>query len=62
MNIAEQKYLEDQLYKAIPVLPESVGVIRIKIQTHLGATNWLNVDADKYKKIENILRGLDKWP
>lgn len=59
MTFEELKYVEDQLYKAIPAMLENVGIIRIKIQTHLGATNWLNVDARKYKKIEEILRSFD---
>lgn len=60
MSPTEQKYLEDQLYKAVPVTIENVGIIRLQIRTRYGSTNWLNVDADKYKKIEDILRGIDK--
>lgn len=50
-------YIETQLFKAIP-LPltgDKNGVIRLKIQTEHGASNWLNVTPRQMMQIETIL-------
>lgn len=50
-------YINAQLFRAIP-LPltgDKNGVIRLKIQTEHGATNWLNVTPRQMMQIEAIL-------
>jgi hypothetical protein len=50
-------YIDAQLFRAIPypLTGDKNGVIRLKIQTENGATNWLNVTPRQMSQIETIL-------
>jgi len=50
-------YIDAQLFRAIPypLTGDKNGVIRLKIQTEHGATNWLNVTPQQMTQIETIL-------
>lgn len=51
------KYIDAQLFKAIPypLTGDKNGIIRLKVQTEHGATNWLNVTPYQMQQIETIL-------
>jgi hypothetical protein len=54
------KYIADQFYKVCPLslFPENKnGIIRLKIQSEHGATNWINITPEQFKQIEIILTG-----
>lgn len=50
-------YIDAQLFKAMPypLQSDKNGIIRLKIQTEHGATNWLNVTPLQMQQIETIL-------
>lgn len=50
-------YIDAQLFRAIPypLTGDKNGIIRLKIQTENGATNWLNVTPQQMMQIETIL-------
>ena len=50
-------YIDAQLFRAIPypLTGDKNGVIRLKVQTEHGATNWLNVTPQQMTQIETIL-------
>lgn len=55
MTNIEQKYIEAQLIKAIPLPPQDCGQIKIKLYSELGQSNWLNISPSTLKKIELAL-------
>jgi hypothetical protein len=55
MTNLEQKYMEAQLIKAIPLPPQDCGQIKIKLYSELGQSNWLNIKPETLKKIELAL-------
>jgi hypothetical protein len=55
MTNLEQKYIEAQLIKAIPLPPQDCGQIKIKLYSELGQSNWLNISPSTLKKIELAL-------
>ena len=55
MTDLEQKYIEAQLIKAIPLPPQKCGQIKIKLYSELGQSNWLNISPETLKKIELAL-------
>jgi hypothetical protein len=55
MTNLEQKYIEAQLIKAIPLPPQDCGQIKIKLYSELGQSNWLNISPETLKKIELAL-------
>jgi len=55
MTDLEQKYIEAQLIKAIPLPPQDCGQIKIKLYSELGQSNWLNISPSTLKKIELAL-------
>jgi len=55
MTNLEQKYMEAQLIKAIPLPPQDCGQIKIKLYSELGQSNWLNISPSTLKKIELAL-------
>jgi hypothetical protein len=55
MTDLEQKYIEAQLIKAIPLPPQKCGQIKIKLYSELGQSNWLNISPSTLKKIELAL-------
>ena len=55
MTDVEQKYIEAQLIKAIPLPPQDCGQIKIKLYSELGQSNWLNITPSQLKKIELAL-------
>jgi len=55
MTNLEQKYIEAQLIKAIPLPPQDCGQIKIKRYSELGQSNWLNISPETLKKIELAL-------
>ena len=55
-------YIETQLFKALPYplndnnsSDDKNGQIRLKIRTIRGETNWLNVNPEQMRQIEEIL-------
>lgn len=50
-------YIDAQLFRAIPypLTGDLNGIIRLKIQTENGSTNWLNVTPQQMKQIESVL-------
>lgn len=50
-------YIDAQLFRAIPypLTGDKNGIIRLKVQTEHGATNWLNVTPYQMQQIETIL-------
>jgi len=57
MTDVEQKYIEAQLIKALPLPPENCGQVKIKLYSELGQSNWLNITPTQLKKIELTLLG-----
>ena len=57
MTDLEQKYIEAQLIKALPLPPENCGQVKIKLHSELGQSNWLNITPAQLKKIELTLLG-----
>ena len=55
MTDVEQKYMEAQLIKAIPLPPQDCGQIKVKLYSELGQSNWLNITPSQLKKIELAL-------
>jgi hypothetical protein len=55
MTDLEQKYMEAQLIKALPLPPEMCGQVKIKLYSELGQSNWLNITPSQLKKIELAL-------
>lgn len=55
MTDLQQKYIEAQLIKAVPLPPQDCGQIKIKLYSELGQSNWLNITPDTLKKIELAL-------
>jgi hypothetical protein len=55
MTNLEQKYIEAQLIKALPLPPEMCGQVKIKLYSEFGQTNWLNISPSTLKKIELAL-------
>jgi hypothetical protein len=55
MTDLQQKYIEAQLIKAIPLPPQDCGQIKIKLYSELGQSNWLNISPSTLKKIELAL-------
>ena len=55
MTDLEQKYIEAQLIKALPLPPENCGQVKIKLYSELGQSNWLNITPDQLRKIELAL-------
>lgn len=55
MTDLEQKYIEAQLIKAIPLPPQDCGQIKVKLYSELGQSNWLNISPATLKKIELAL-------
>lgn len=50
-----KKYIENQMLTVCPVPVEDCGQIKLKIVSDRGQTKWLNITADQFRKIENIL-------
>lgn len=57
MTNVEQKYIEAQLIKALPLPPENCGQVKIKLHSELGQSNWLNITPYQLRKIELALLG-----
>ena len=55
MTDLEQKYIEAQLIKALPLPPENCGQVKIKLYSELGQSNWLNITPYQLRKIELAL-------
>lgn len=55
MTDLQQKYIEAQLIKAVPLPPQDCGQIKIKLYSELGQSNWLNISPETLKKIELAL-------
>ena len=55
MTDLQQKYIEAQLIKAVPLPPQDCGQIKIKLYSKLGQSNWLNISPATLKKIELAL-------
>ena len=55
MTDVEQKYIEAQLIKALPLPPEKCGQVKIKLYSELGQSNWLNSSTYQLRKIELAL-------
>ena len=55
MTDIEQKYIEAQLIKALPLPPENCGQVKIKLYSELGQSNWLNITPYQLRKIELAL-------
>ena len=55
MTDLEQKYIEAQLIKALPLPPENCGQVKIKLHSELGQSNWMNITPDQLRKIELAL-------
>ena len=55
MTDLQQKYIEAQLIKAVPLPPQDCGQIKIKLYSELGQSNWLNITPETLKKIELAL-------
>ena len=55
MTDLEQKYMEAQLIKALPLPPENCGQVKIKLYSELGQSNWLNITPSQLRKIELAL-------
>lgn len=55
MTDLQQKYIEAQLIKAVPLPPQDCGQIKIKLYSELGQSNWLNINPETLKKIELAL-------
>ena len=55
MTDLEQKYIEAQLIKALPLPPQMCGQIKIKLYSEKGQSNWLNITPDQLRKIELAL-------
>lgn len=55
MTDVEQKYIEAQLIKALPLPPENCGQVKIKLYSELGQSNWLNITSYQLRKIELAL-------
>lgn len=49
------KYIEQEMLTVCPVPVEDCGQIKLKIVSSRGQTKWLNITADQFRKIENIL-------
>jgi hypothetical protein len=55
MTDLEQKYIEAQLIKALPLPPENCGQVKVKLYSELGQSNWLNITPYQLRKIELAL-------
>lgn len=55
-DIAKKDYIEAQLYKASPLLPERCESRKIQLRTELGYSNWLDITPEQWRKIEAVLR------
>lgn len=55
MTDLQQKYIEAQLIKAVPLPPQDCGQIKIKLYSELGQSNWLNISPKTLKLIELAL-------
>ena len=53
-------YIEKQLEKVcpLPVREGANGQIKVKLHSNRGESNWLNITADQFNKIEDILLGV----
>jgi hypothetical protein len=57
-----QEYLEAQLFQVAPLPLENDNYpygFDMQIRSPGRKTNWLRIDAEKMKKIEQVLRGLE---
>ncbi len=50
-----KEYVKDQMLTVCPVLVENCGQIQLKIVSDRGQTKWLNITAEQFLAIEDIL-------
>lgn len=50
-----KEYVKDQMLTVCPVLVENCGQIKLKIRSEKGETKWLNITAEQFLAIEDIL-------
>ena len=59
---SESNYIEQQLFQVAPLPPTEENFpygFAIQLRTEGRSTNYLRITAEQFKKIENVLRGLD---
>lgn len=53
--MANSEYILNQLLKLCPVTTNKAGQIKIKLQSELGETNWINITQEQLHEIEGVL-------
>ena len=53
------KYLESELLAVAPFPVQDIKELRLKITSEHGSTKWLNITPEQFKKIEDVLLGVN---
>lgn len=53
------KYLESELLAVAPFPVQDIKELRLKITSEHGSTKWLNITGEQFKKIEDMLLGVN---
>lgn len=53
------KYLESELLAVAPFPVQDIKELRLKITSEHGSTKWLNITCEQFKKIEDMLLGVN---
>jgi hypothetical protein len=58
MTYPEMSYRDKELFQVAPVPVETVKYFTMQIRSEFGASKWLTITPEEFKKIEHILCGV----